>query len=115
MDAALSGSPETEKKKCIAEVAQLVIEASEVDIQARSIIDNAAAALVRLLHPLASSGQVDSRESILILGGGLMRSEIFSSAIKKAIQDSGVVFRHVEVVEKPAILGAEHLLRRRRG
>ena len=115
LSSVLSSSSELDKKRRIAEVAPIVIESSEHDSEAKSIVDNAVKALVRLLDPLTTSGQLDAADSILVLGGGLMQSRSFSDALRDELHGSRKVFQHVEVVARPAMLGAEYLLRKRQG
>ncbi|KAJ9612242.1 hypothetical protein H2200_003839 [Cladophialophora chaetospira] len=115
LSAALSATTETERKKRIAGVARLVIEASETDAEAGLMVMNAALALVDLTKLLVNSTCIDSRTSTLVIGGGLMRSEVFSRAVKKALHDIGPVFQRVEVVANPAMSGAEYLSRELQG
>ena len=114
LSAVISGSSELEKKKRIAQVARVVVDASETDPKAKTIVNKAVQNLVRLLDPFVESKQVDPQKSTLVLGGGLMQNTAFSTAVKKALKDEGTTFRYVEVVSQPAMSGAEYLWRRRK-
>jgi N-acetylmuramic acid 6-phosphate etherase len=111
----LTWPSELEKKKIIAQVARLVIEASQSDPEAENVVNGAVAALVRLLTPFTSSGQIDPQTSVLVLGGGLMQSTTFSGAVLKLLDEKGTPFRRIEVVHHPAISGVEYLLHKRSG
>ncbi|OQV02093.1 hypothetical protein CLAIMM_07343 [Cladophialophora immunda] len=115
LSAVLSSSSDMQKKKQIAHVARLVIDASPDDAQAKNIVQKAIESLVRLLDPLTRSGQSDTATSSLVLAGGLMQSKIFVEAFKEALHAAELQFKHVEVVNQPAILGAQHLLRMQSG
>ncbi|OCT55071.1 putative glucokinase regulator family protein [Cladophialophora carrionii] len=110
----LTWPSELEKKRRIAQVARLVIEASKCDHEAKMIVDGAVEALVRLLTTLPSSGQIDSQSSVLVLGGGLMQSPAFSNAVLQLLGEQGTAFKHVEVVDHPASSGVKYLLHKRR-
>ncbi|KAH0846518.1 hypothetical protein AYO21_10130 [Fonsecaea monophora] len=115
LSSVLSSASEMEKKKQIAQVARLVIDASAVDVQAKNIVQKAVNSLVRLLDPLIRSGQIDLSTSSLVLAGGLMQSPVFVDAFKEALHVAEFSFRNIEVVNQPAILGAQHLLRVQEG
>ena len=51
--AVLSGSSDLGKKRCIAQVARLVLDASAADLEAKRIADRAASDLVHLLDPVS--------------------------------------------------------------
>ncbi|KIX98156.1 uncharacterized protein Z520_06236 [Fonsecaea multimorphosa CBS 102226] len=114
LSAALSSSPDVQKKKRIAQVARLVIDASTDDAQAANMVQKAVECLIQLLGPLTRSGRIDTTTSSLLLAGGLMQSRVFTDAFKEALHAAKLQFKHVEVVNQPAILGAEHLLRLRK-
>ncbi|EXJ62790.1 hypothetical protein A1O7_03229 [Cladophialophora yegresii CBS 114405] len=109
----LAWPSELVKKRRIAQVARLVIEASKSDPEAKDIVDRAVEALARLLTTLTRSGQIDTQSSVLVLGGGLMQSPAFSNAVVQLLGEKGAAFRHVEVVEHPASSGVRYLLHKR--
>ncbi|OAL22400.1 hypothetical protein AYO20_11186 [Fonsecaea nubica] len=115
LSSVLSSASEVEKKKQIAQVAGLVIDASAVDVQAKNIVQKAVNSLVGLLDPLIRSGQIDLSTSNLVLAGGLMQSPVFVDAFKEALHVAEFSFRNIQVVNQPAILGAHHLLRMQQG
>jgi N-acetylmuramic acid 6-phosphate etherase len=110
LSAVLSGSSELEKKKRIAEVARLVLEASKSDPEAEKIVDRAVQDLIRLVDPFTESGQINPQTSILVLGGGLVQDAYFSGAVRDALGERETNFKHIEVVSQPAVSGAMYLL-----
>ncbi|EXJ72161.1 uncharacterized protein A1O5_04665 [Cladophialophora psammophila CBS 110553] len=115
LSAVLSSASDVEKKKQIARLARVVIDSSTDDAQARNIVEKATNSLVQLLDPLTRSGQIDVAKSSLVLAGGLMQSNIFADAFKEALHAVAFDFKHVEVVNQPAVIGAEYLLRMQKG
>lgn len=113
LSAVLSSSSDLEKKKLIAQAARIVIQSSADDPQAKEIVDSAVKSMLRLLDSIVKSQQVVLSSSILVLAGGLMQSGIFGQTVKDALTESGIRFRSVEVVDQPAVWGAENLLRER--
>ncbi|KIX10133.1 uncharacterized protein Z518_01214 [Rhinocladiella mackenziei CBS 650.93] len=82
LSAVLASSSDQEKKRLIAEAAQIVIEASPEDTEAKAIVRNAVCSLVSTLDPIISSPRFDPAMSILVLAGGLMQSSIFGQTVK---------------------------------
>ncbi|KIW97102.1 N-acetylmuramic acid 6-phosphate etherase [Cladophialophora bantiana CBS 173.52] len=115
LSAVLSPASDVEKKKQIAQVARVVIDSSTDDAQARNIVEKATKNLVQLLDRLTRSGQIDVAKSSLVLAGGLMQSNVFADAFNEALHAVAFDFKHVEVVNQPAVMGAEYLLRMQRG
>ena len=115
LSAVLSGHSDLEKKRLIASVAQLVIESS--DPKAVEIVDSAVRSLQRLLRPMVNNSHLNPEESILVLAGGLMKSETFAGHMKFLLEQGKkkLSFKSIEIVEQPALAGAEELFRQRRG
>lgn len=107
----LNFSPELQSKERIAQLAKSVVELSTENVDAQAIVSRAVQSLINLIRPIVSSEQIDLSNSILLLAGGLMQNNTFRQRLDKGLAKAVPQFKVVEVITKPAILGAQHLLR----
>lgn len=115
-----------DQKSRIANVAQVVISSYEVSPSAREIIASGTASLAQALRRLVPSnpsscsskeatGTFNPSNTTLVLGGSLLsRSQIYRDALLSELGEE-LKFKHVEIVEKPADVGAKFLKRREFG
>lgn len=94
----------------IAGVAKIVLSMAGANEDADRIIASGAASLAELATTLASSQGIDASRASLVLAGGLMQDERYRTRVIDSIEKSGYKFRHVEVVDQPAMNGARFLL-----
>lgn len=107
----LNFSPDLQSKERIAQLAKSVIELSTENVEAQQIVSRAVQSLINIVRPIASSKQIDQSDSILLLAGGLMQNNIFRQRLEEGLSKTVPQFKVVEFITKPAILGAQHLLR----
>ncbi|KZF19572.1 N-acetylmuramic acid 6-phosphate [Xylona heveae TC161] len=101
--------PAKNLKSHVAAAARVVLDMASVDPAAAAILARASDDLAQLVIPLAQPSRIDPAVSTLVLGGGLWRNEAYKSAVLKRLADQGVKFKHVEVVNEPAVAGAAYL------
>ncbi|KAK2753614.1 hypothetical protein FQN54_007391 [Arachnomyces sp. PD_36] len=105
-----------DQKSKVAAVAQIILTSYETSASAREIIALSTASLARILRLLiprqqAASPQAtfDLSSTTLVLGGSLLsRSKVYREALLTELGEE-LKFKHVEVVEKPADVGAGFL------
>lgn len=67
--------------------------------------------LGRLTHP-QSAGYVPSTETDLVLAGGLMKNARYQQLLRKKLNEQGLQFRAINVVDNVAVMVARYLLKR---
>lgn len=109
-------NPHDQKFK-IANVAQIILSSYASSASAREIVASGTASLARTLRRLIppATDTFDPSKTTLVLGGSLLsRSKIYRDALLAELGDE-LRFKHVEIVEKPADVGARFLQRREFG
>jgi N-acetylmuramic acid 6-phosphate etherase len=113
----LSGNHQETVKTRIAQLAETVLELAFHDSTANAIVRAQTAHLVtktlgRLTDP-KSTGYAATQETVLVLAGGLMRNEGYQRALREQLDQRGLHFEGVRVVDDVAAAGATFLLKRK--
>jgi N-acetylglucosamine kinase-like BadF-type ATPase len=96
-------------KSKIAGVALTVLNAASSDPEAIQIVNPGAEALVSTLSPPVRNACVTPEKSVLILAGGLMKSQMYRGIVLWKLGREGVHFPAVEIIEDASIFGVESL------
>lgn len=98
--------------KRIASAAEVVLSMAKEDTEASGIVSSAAASVADLVAMLVEGQDIDLTTSAIILGGGLMTSSLYKSKVLGGIEARCGRIAHIELVEEPALVGAQNLLDR---
>jgi N-acetylmuramic acid 6-phosphate etherase len=96
-------------KSKIAGVALTVLNAASSDLEAIQIVHSGAEALVSILFTLVRYACVTPEKSVLILAGGLMKTQMYRGVVLQKLRREGVHFPIVEIIEDAAIFGVQSL------
>ncbi|OAA70757.1 N-acetylmuramic acid 6-phosphate etherase [Akanthomyces lecanii RCEF 1005] len=94
----------------IAGVAKTVLALAGVNEDAERIISAGADSLAELVTLLASSQGIEPSKASLVLAGGLMQDEGYRKRVVGSVEKAGYKFQHVQIVDRPAMNGAQFLL-----
>lgn len=113
----LSGNHQETVKTRIAQLAETVLELASHDKTAKAIVTRQTAHLVtntlgRLTNP-KSTGYASPQDTELVLAGGLMRNDGYQRALREQLDQRGLNFQGVRVVDDVAAAGAKFLLERK--
>lgn len=113
----LSGHHQEAVKTRIAHLAETVLELASHDKTANVIVRDQTAHLVtktlgRLTDP-KSTGYAASQKTVLVLAGGLMRNEGYQRSLREQLDQRGLDFEGVRMVDDIAAAGATFLLKRK--
>lgn len=113
----LSGHRQETVKTRIAQLAETVLEMASHDNTANAIVKDQTAHLVtktlgRLTDP-KSTGYAVPQETVLVLAGGLMRNEWYQQVLREQLDQQGLQFEGVRVVDNVAATGATFLLKKK--
>ena len=97
--------------KRIAQVAKVVIPASQKCDSARAIIEAGSRSLARLVASLLAQGGQEPEGTALVLAGGLLQDETYRDAVMSQLRSLDTTFGVVQAVEQPALEGARYLWR----
>lgn len=112
----LSGHHQETVKTRIAHLAETVLELASHDETAKAVVKSQTKHLVtktlgRLTDP-KSAGYAAPQKTELVLAGGLMKSEGYGRALREHLDQGGLNFQGVRVVDDVAAAGAKFLLER---
>lgn len=93
----------------IAEVARVVLDVASSSNTARTIIETASRSLVDTLTSLIKKSGLDPSSSSLVLAGGLIQNDTYQKLFIEMLSSDNVKFSHVEAVDNPAMIAANHL------
>ena len=93
----------------IAGVAKTVLALAGVNEDAERVISASADSLSELVTVLASSQGIEPSKTSLVLAGGLMQDEGYRKRVVGSVEKAGYKFQHVQVVDRPAMNGAQFL------
>ena len=96
-------------KSKIAGVALTVLNAASSDSEAIQIVNSGGEALVSTLSPRVRNACVTPEKSVLILAGGLMKSQMYRDIVLWKMGREGVHFPVVEIIEDASVFGVESL------
>ena len=99
--------------RSIASAAEVVLSmAGDGDAEAGAIVDAAAESVADLVALLAEGQDIKLASSAVVLGGGLMGHETYKAKVLGGIESKCGGIAHVELVQEPALVGAQSLLGR---
>ena len=111
----LSGSDDAKSasytKQRIAQCAKVVLDAAVSSKQAQEIVDSAVQSLIRLVSSLYRRQELEPRETVLAVTGGLMQSEKIQERFRAALLASNIGIKQFEHFSQPASVGAQYLAR----
>ncbi|KAI9738393.1 MAG: hypothetical protein M1834_008896 [Cirrosporium novae-zelandiae] len=111
-----AGCPNIKAK--VSSAAKLVLEVGITDPIAQDIMTIGVQELIQALKPLLcltpsttarKRPPPDPKNSVLVFGGSLLCNLIYQKAVRQKLDENGICFLHVEVVNQPAWSGAEFL------
>ncbi|OAR02982.1 hypothetical protein LLEC1_05646, partial [Akanthomyces lecanii] len=94
----------------IAGVAKIVLAKAGQNEEAERIVSAGADSLAELVTLLASGQGIEPSKTSLVLAGGLMQDEGYRKRVVGCVEKAGYKFQHVQVVDRPAMNGAQFLL-----
>ena len=99
----------SQTKQRIASCAEVVVDAMEASKNAKNIVISALMSLVTLVHSLFPGPNSTTQAPILMLAGGLMKSQMVRQILKDKIAEERVQVRSVEYLDNAALVGAQFL------
>lgn len=98
--------------KSVASAAEVVLSMAGDDGEASAIVDSAAESVADLVTLLAEGQDLKLASSAVVLGGGLMGNEMYKAKVLANIENKCGSMASVELVQEPALVGAQSLLGR---
>lgn len=101
-------------KRRIASCARVVIDAVQDSKQAETIVSDAVDSLMALVRKVyRMSVVIDGSNPLLVLAGGLIKSEAIVHHLVVRLNEAGIEFSQVERVHDPVSIGAQFLAQKR--
>ena len=99
----------SETKQRIASCTKAVLDAAVSSKQAEAIVSDAIDNLARLLRTVSKMARPGGGTALLVLAGGLMKSDLIQHRLVNRLGGEGLVFSSIERVDNPAFIGARYL------
>lgn len=105
-----SGDATVEKTKRIASIAKLILSLAETDVEAMALMETGAQSLSELVTLLAKSEGVTANNTGLVFAGGMTQDDRYRARVLELVEAANGSFRNIQVVDQPALDGANALL-----